>query len=77
MMMREGVALACAGMVLGLIGAYFVDRAMRTALFGIGSMDFVAFGGLGIVLFSVALLACYLPARRAASVDPMHFLRIE
>ncbi len=77
MMMREGVALACGGMAIGVIGAYFVDRAMRTALFGISSMDFAAFGGVGLVLFTAAMLACYLPARRAASADPMHLLRIE
>ncbi len=77
LMMREGLGLACAGMALGLIGAYFVDRAMRSALFGIGAVDFVAFGGVALVLFSAALLACYVPARRAASGNPIHLLRIE
>ncbi len=77
LMMREGVALACIGMALGLIGAYFVDRAMRSALFGIGVTDFTAFAAVGLILLIATLLACYLPARRAASSDPMHLLRME
>ncbi len=77
LMLREGVALACVGMVLGLLGAYFVDRAMQSALFGVGSVDLAAFISVGLILLLAALLACYLPARRAASLDPMQLLRTE
>jgi predicted permease len=77
LILKEGVILACAGLGLGLIGAYFVGRAMTSTLYGVGAMDFPAFGVVGIVLMIAALLACYLPARRAASVEPMQLLRME
>ena len=74
---KEGFLLAGIGLVIGLVGAYFVGRAMRTMLFGVGAMDFSAFGIVGLVLLFAALLACYLPARRAASANPMDALRGE
>ncbi len=77
MVVREGILLAAIGSVLGLIGSYFVGRAMRSMLFGIGTVDFSAFAAVGLVLLVAALLACYLPARRAASVHPMQLLRTE
>ncbi|WP_158751706.1 ABC transporter permease [Acidobacterium sp. S8] len=77
LILKEGVILACVGMGLGLVGAYFVGRAMRSMLFGVSAMDFSAFGIVGFVLLVAALLACYLPARRAASVEPMQLLRLE
>ena len=76
-MIREGVTLACIGLALGLIGAYFVGRTMRSMLFGVGAMDYTAFTLVGLILLTAALLACYLPARRAASVEPMKILRTE
>lgn len=75
--MREGLLLACVGLGLGLIGAYFVGRAMQSFLFGVHAMDFSAFSIVGLVLLLTALLACFLPARRAASVEPMQALRTE
>jgi putative ABC transport system permease protein len=77
MVVREGILLACIGSVLGLVGAYFVGRAMRSMLFGVGALDFTAFAAVALVLLASALLACYLPARRAASVHPMQVLRTE
>jgi len=74
---REGVTLALVGLGLGLIGAYFVGRAMRSMLYGVSAMDFSAFGAVGLILVVAALLACWLPARRAASVKPMQVLRTE
>jgi putative ABC transport system permease protein len=74
---KEGFMLAGIGLVIGLVGAYFVGRGMRTMLFGVGAMDFSAFGIVGLVLLFAALLACYLPARRAASANPMDALRGE
>jgi predicted permease len=77
LILKEGVILAFCGLGLGLVGAYFVGRAMRSTLYGVGAMDFSAFGVVGLVLLLAALLACYLPARRAASVEPMQLLRME
>ena len=77
LVIREGITLACIGLGLGLIGAYFLGRTMRSMLFGVGAMDFTAFGVVGFILLIAALLACYLPARRAASVEPMQLLRLE
>jgi putative ABC transport system permease protein len=77
LIIKEGVVLACVGLVLGLIGAYFVGRTMQSTLFGIGVIDLSAFGAVGLILLMAALLACYLPAHRAASVEPMVILRSE
>ena len=62
---------------LGLVGAYFVGRAMQSTLYGVGSLDFTAIAAVGLILLSASLLASWLPARRAASVEPMKALRIE
>ncbi|HEY2858321.1 MAG TPA: ABC transporter permease [Terracidiphilus sp.] len=77
MVLREGLVLALCGLVLGLVGAYFVGRAMQSTLFGVGTIDIGAFSAVGLVLLASALVACYFPARRAAAVDPMRALRIE
>jgi len=75
LVVKEGAALACIGSGLGLIGAYFAGRAMQSALFGVGALDFSAFAAVGLILVMTALLACYLPGRRAAALDPMQALR--
>ena len=77
LVLREGLVLAASGLGLGLIGAFFVGRALRGLLYGVGSMDSIALGAVAFTLFSAAFLACYLPARRAAKVDPMVALRYE
>ena len=77
MVLREGGALALIGLVFGLGGAYLVGRAMHTTLYGVNALDAVAFGGSAFVLLVAALLACYVPARRASKVDPMVALRHE
>jgi putative ABC transport system permease protein len=77
LVVREGALLACIGLGLGLIGAYFVGRGMQSTLFGVRPMDFSAFTAVGLILMAAALLACYLPARRAASIEPMRVLRTE
>ncbi|HEY3628590.1 MAG TPA: ABC transporter permease [Terracidiphilus sp.] len=77
MVLREGVLLAGVGLVLGLVGAYFVGRAMRSTLFGVGAIDLSAFCAVGSILILAALVACIFPARRAAAVEPMKALRIE
>lgn len=77
LVIREGLVLAAIGLGVGLVGAYFIGRAMQSTLYGVSAMDYRAFIGVGIVLMISALLACYLPAMRAASTDPMRVLRTE
>jgi len=77
MILREGAMMAGAGLVLGLVGAYFVGRAMKSTLYGVGSIDLSAFCAVGSLLLVSALLASYLPARRAARVEPVRALRTE
>jgi putative ABC transport system permease protein len=77
LVVKEGLMLACLGLGLGVIGAYFVGRAMQSVLFGVGAIDFSTLDAVALVLLFAALMACYLPARRAARVDPMVALRHE
>ncbi len=77
LVLKEGVALALIGLGLGLVGAFFVGRAIRSTLYGVGTIDFTAFSVVSILLLISALFACYLPARRATKVDPMVALRYE
>ena len=77
LIIRDGVILATIGLGLGLIGAYFVGRAMQSILFGVQPLDFAAFLAVAALLLASAILACFLPARRAASVSPMRVLRTE
>jgi putative ABC transport system permease protein len=77
LVLREGMILAGVGIAIGLAGALFVGRSMRSMLYGVGAVDISAFLAVALVLLAAALLACYLPARRAASIEPMEALRIE
>jgi putative ABC transport system permease protein len=77
MVLATGLTLAAAGMAVGLVGAALVARAVATMLFGIGAFDPVSFAGIPAVLFVVAVLACYVPARRATRIDPLVALRQE
>jgi ABC-type antimicrobial peptide transport system permease subunit len=77
MVLREGMLLAVGGLVLGLGGTYFVGRTMKSILFEVTAIDPVAVGVVSAVLLSTAVLACYLPARRATRVDAMAALRYE
>jgi putative ABC transport system permease protein len=77
LVLKEGGMLALVGLVFGLGGAYLVGRAMQTTLYGVSALDTVAFGAAALVLLVAALLACYVPARRASRVDPMVALRHE
>ena len=73
--LKEGMLAAGTGVALGLVGAYFVGRAMQGMWFDVGAIDPLAFGAVALVLIVSALLACLIPARRAASVDPLTALR--
>ncbi len=75
--LREGLATALLGIVVGSIGAYLVGRAMQGLVYGVGAMDPLAFSVVVVTLLTSSVLACLVPARRAASVDPMIALRQE
>ena len=69
--------LALIGIALGLAGAWVLTRFMEKLLFGVPPTDLLTFGLVSMSLLGVALLACYIPARRATKVDPMVALRYE
>jgi putative ABC transport system permease protein len=77
MVMRQGASLAVAGAIGGLLGAAAVTRLLRGMLFGVTPLDPMAYVGAGVLLLGAAALACYLPARRAARLDPVRALRVE
>jgi putative ABC transport system permease protein len=77
MVLGEGLLLACVGLVLGLVGSYFVGKLMQSTLYGVSAMDYSVFGAVGVLLVLAGLLASYLPARRASRVEPVRALRAE
>ncbi len=77
MILRQGASLAAAGIVAGVIGALALTRVMAGLLFGISATDGVTFLAVVVMLASIAVLATYIPARRATRVDPMLALREE
>jgi putative ABC transport system permease protein len=77
MVLREGMMLAGLGLVIGLSGTYFIGQTMKSVLYEVSALDPIAVGGVAVVLMVAALLACYLPARRATRVDAMVALRYE
>lgn len=77
MILGQGSRLTLIGLGLGLIGAYVAARAVSAQLFGVGPADPLTYAAVAFFLGAVALLACYLPARRAARIDPLVALRYE
>jgi putative ABC transport system permease protein len=77
LIIRDGLALVIIGVLLGLGGAFALTRLMTTLLFGVTPTDGLTIGAVSGVLIAVALLACFIPARRATKVDPLVALRYE
>jgi putative ABC transport system permease protein len=75
MVLGEGVRLSAIGLFAGLAGAYLVGRGLQSMLYGVKALDLTAFGAVAALLMASALLACCVPAQRAAWVDPVIALR--
>ena len=73
----HSLKLTLTGLAVGLAAGFAVSRFLSSLLFGVGPTDLPTFVAVSLVLATVALLACYLPARRATKVDPMTALRYE
>jgi predicted permease len=71
LILRQGMLLVISGVALGLIFSLLIGRALSKFLYGVGASDAASLAGASLVLLSVALVACYLPARRASQVDPL------
>jgi ABC-type antimicrobial peptide transport system permease subunit len=77
MVVRQGMRLTLIGVVIGMAAAFGVARLIAALLFGVGATDPLVFLGVPLLLSAVALLAVWVPARRASAVDPIEALRYE
>ena len=77
LVLRHGLKLTIIGAAIGLFGAYLATRAITSVLYGVSATDPLTFGVVSVLLIGVALLACYVPSRRATKVDPLIALRSE
>jgi putative ABC transport system permease protein len=77
LVVSEGMWTALIGMAVGIPGVYLVGKALATMLYNVGAMDLRALTGVALLLLASALVACYIPARRATKIDPLEALRQE
>jgi ABC-type antimicrobial peptide transport system permease subunit len=77
MFVRHGLVLALLGAGIGLAAAVALTRLMSSLLFGVGSLDPLTYAGALVLILAAAALASYVPARRAATIDPVETLRAE
>ena len=77
MIVGQGLALTLIGVGVGLTASFALTRFLSSQLFGVSATDPLTFGGVSLLLAGVAILACYIPARRAAKVDPLIALRCD
>ena len=73
----QGMRLVVPGLVIGLAGAFVATRWITSFLYGVGALDWPTYGLITALLLAVALLACWIPARRATQVDPLTALRCD
>jgi len=77
MVLGQGMRTIAIGVAVGIAGSFALTKTVSSLLFGVTATDPITFVGVTLLLIAVALLACYIPARRATKVDPMEALRSE